>query len=59
MAEWSMAHAWKLILLARADAHQSASTHFPINNFRNSDARPRVPVTDPLHQAFRGYRTQS
>ena len=28
MAEWSMAHAWKLIPAARADAHQKAPTHF-------------------------------
>ena len=54
MSEWSIEHAWKLTLFARADAHQIPPTQFRINNFRNIDACQRVPVTDALHQGFRG-----
>src|SRR4051812_416634 len=54
MSEWLKEHAWKLTPAARADAHQILPTHFPINNFRNTDLLRHVPVTDALHQGFRG-----
>ena len=47
-------HAWKLIPLARADAHQIPPTQFPSTTFRNSDVRRRVPVNHGVDQAFRG-----
>ena len=54
MAEWSIAHAWKSTLSARADAYQIPPTQFRINNFGNIDAGMRIPVTDALHQGVRG-----
>jgi hypothetical protein len=54
MAEWSIAHAWKSTLRARADALQIPPMHFPFNNFRNSDINRRIPATDALFQGFRG-----
>ena len=54
MSEWLKEHAWKSTLPARADAHQILPTHSPINNFRNSDLLRHIPVTDALHQGFRG-----
>ena len=46
MSEWSIEHAWKLIPLARADAHQNPPTHFRSTTSRNIDMRRRVPVND-------------
>jgi hypothetical protein len=42
--------------LDRLDAYRASipPTHFRINNFRNIDARSRIPVTDALHQGFTG-----
>ena len=54
MAEWSIAHAWKSTLLARADAHEIPPTHCPINDFRNNDVPRRVPVNDDVDRGFRG-----
>jgi hypothetical protein len=54
MSEWLKEHAWKSTSVARADAHQIPPTHFPINNFRNTNLLQHVPVTDVLHQGFRG-----
>ena len=45
MSEWLKEHAWKLIPLARADAHRNALTQFPPTTFRNIDVRRRIPVT--------------
>ena len=49
-----MAHAWKLNLLACADAHQIPPTHFRFNDFRYIDVRRRVPVSDGVAPGFRG-----
>src|SRR5687767_4287751 len=46
MAEWLKAHAWKLIPVARADAHQSPPTHVQSTTSRNNDKRRHVPVND-------------
>jgi hypothetical protein len=54
MSEWLKEHAWKLIPLARADTHQIPPRHFRFNNFRNIDARQRVPVSDGVAPGFRG-----
>jgi len=54
MSEWLKAHAWKLIPLARADAHQTPPTHFRINDFHNIDARRCLPVNDGVTTGFRG-----
>ena len=44
MSEWLKEHAWKLIPLARADAHRHASTHSPSTPSRNDDVLRRIPV---------------
>src|SRR5690349_19123704 len=54
MSEWLKEHAWKLTPAARADAHQIPPTQFRINDFRNIDARQRVPVNDAVAPGFRG-----
>jgi hypothetical protein len=54
MSEWLKEHAWKLNLLARADAHHIPPTHFRFNEFRNIDVRRRVPVNDGVTPGFRG-----
>src|SRR5207253_5320 len=54
MAEWSIAHAWKLNPLARADAHQIPPTHFRFNDSRNIDMRRRVPVNEGVAPRLRG-----
>jgi hypothetical protein len=56
MSKWSIEHAWKATPLVRADAQQILPTQFRISDFRNIDARRRVPVTDAFHQGFRGGR---
>ena len=53
MSEWSIEHAWKSTLSARADAQQIPPTQFRINNFRNLNARRRVLANDDIHQGFR------
>src|SRR4029434_9746285 len=47
-------HAWKLIPLAGANAHETPPTHFRFNDFRNIDVRRRVPVNDGVAPGFRG-----
>src|SRR6476646_6498496 len=54
MAEWSIAHAWKLIPLARADAHGIPPTHSRSTTSRNNDLLQRVPVSDGVAPGFRG-----
>ncbi len=54
MSEWSIEHAWKLTPAVRADAHQIPPTQFRINDFRNIDARQRVPVNEDVDPGFRG-----
>ena len=54
MSEWLKEHAWKLMPLARADAHQSPPTHFRSTTSRNIDTRLRVPVTEGVCLGFRG-----
>jgi hypothetical protein len=44
MSEWLKEHAWKLIPLARADAHRHALTQFPPTTSRNNDVHRSVPV---------------
>jgi hypothetical protein len=51
MSEWLKEHAWKSAPLARADAHQIPPTHFRINDFRKTNMRGRVLVSDALHQS--------
>jgi hypothetical protein len=51
---WLKEHAWKLNLLARADAHQIPPTQFRFNDFRNIDVRRRVPVNDGVAPGFQG-----
>ena len=46
LAAWLKEHAWKLIPLARADAHQNPPTHSRSTTSRNIDMRRRVPVDD-------------
>ena len=46
MSEWSIERAWKLIPLARADAHHNPPTHSRSTTSRNIDMRRRVPVND-------------
>jgi hypothetical protein len=46
MSEWSIEHAWKLIPLARADAHRIPPTHFRFNDFRNINVRRPIPAND-------------
>jgi serine/threonine protein kinase len=43
MSEWSIEHAWKLIPLARADAHRTPPKHSRLTTLRNSDAHRCVP----------------
>ena len=47
-------HAWKLLPLARADAHQILPTHFRSTTSRNNGLRQRVPVNDGVAPGFRG-----
>jgi hypothetical protein len=54
MSEWLKEHAWKLNLLARADAHQIPPTHFRFNDFRYIDVRRCVPVNEGITPGFRG-----
>jgi hypothetical protein len=58
MSEWLKEHAWKLIPLARADAHRNALTHFPPTTFRNNDVRRRISVNDGVDPGFRVHLTQ-
>ena len=58
MSEWLKEHAWKLIPLARADAHRNALTQFPPTTFRNNDVLRSGPVTTVFDRGFRGYLTQ-
>jgi hypothetical protein len=54
MSEWLKEHAWKLIPLARADAHQNAPTHSGSTTSTNNDLLQRVPVNDRVAPGFRG-----
>jgi hypothetical protein len=54
MLERSIRHAWKLIPLPRADAHQNPPTQSPSTTSRNNDARERVPVSRGICRGFRG-----
>src|SRR5204863_2036042 len=54
MSEWLKEHAWKLVPLARADAHQIPPTHSRSTTSRNSDVRRRVPVNGGVAPGFRG-----
>jgi len=44
MSEWLKEHAWKLIPLARADAHRNAPTHSRSTTSCNNDMPRRGPV---------------
>jgi hypothetical protein len=44
MLERSIRHAWKLILLARANAHRNPPTHSRSTTSRNNDVHRSVPV---------------
>src|SRR5690349_11724549 len=52
MAEWSMAHAWKLTPAARADAHEIPPTHSRSTTSHNNDTRRRVPVNHGVAPRF-------
>ena len=54
MSEWLKEHAWKLIPLARADAHQNPPTHSRSTTSRNIDMRRRVPVNHGVCPGFQG-----
>ena len=54
MSEWLKEHAWKLILLAHADAHEIAPTHFRSTTSPNNDLLQHVPVSDGVAPGFRG-----
>jgi hypothetical protein len=54
MSEWLKEHAWKLVLLARADAHQISPTHLRSTISRNNDLYERVPVNADVDPGFRG-----
>jgi hypothetical protein len=58
MSEWLKEHAWKSILLTRADADQVPPTQFRINDFRNINVGRRVPVNYRVDRGFEGYVTQ-
>ena len=47
-------HAWKLLPLARADAHRIPPTQFRSTTSRNNDLLQRVPVNDGVCPGFRG-----
>src|SRR5262245_44600641 len=56
MSEWLKEHAWKLILSARADAHQISPTHFRSTTSRNNDVASTCPlVNHRVDRGFRGY----
>ena len=54
MSEWLKEHAWKLIPLARADAHQNPPTHSRATTSRNNDVHPSVPVNHGVCPEFQG-----
>src|SRR5215510_2614750 len=54
MSEWFKEHAWKSTPSGRVDAHQIPTTHSRIKDFRNIDARRRVPVNHRVYAGFRG-----
>src|SRR5688500_5584996 len=54
MSEWLKEHAWKLIPLARAEAHRNALTQFPPTTSRNNDVHRSVPVNHGVCLGFRG-----
>ena len=58
MSEWLKEHAWKLNLLARADAHSILPMHSRSTTSRNNDLLQRFPVNDGVAPGFRGYVTQ-
>ena len=43
MSEWLKEHAWKLIPLARADAHRNPPTHSRSTTSRNNDVHQTCP----------------
>jgi hypothetical protein len=54
MSEWLKEHAWKLIPLARADAHRILPTHSRSTTSRNNDLLQSAPVNDGVGAGFRG-----
>jgi hypothetical protein len=54
MSEWLKEHAWKLIPLARADAHRNSPTHFRSTTSRNNDVHRTVPVNHDVCPGFQG-----
>src|SRR6185295_1736900 len=54
MSEWLIAHAWKLMPSARADAYRTAPRHSRSTTSRNNDLLQRVPVNDGVAPGFRG-----
>src|SRR5215472_4780796 len=54
MSEWSIEHAWKLIPLARADAHQIPPTHSRSTTSLNTDTRRHVLVNHRVDRGFEG-----
>src|SRR5262245_16383807 len=54
MSEWSIEHAWKSTLPARADAHQIPPTHFRSTSSRNNDVARRLPVNHDVCPGLRG-----
>ena len=54
MSEWLKEHAWKLIPLARADAHRDAPTPSPSATSRNNDVCRRLPVNHGVCPGFQG-----
>jgi hypothetical protein len=51
---FSKEHAWQLVPLARANAHQIASTQFPSATSRNVSVPLCVPVNSGVAPGFRG-----
>jgi hypothetical protein len=47
-------HAWKLMPVARADAHRNALTQFPPTTSRYNDVHRSVPVTTLFTKVSRG-----
>src|SRR5262245_46428378 len=54
MSEWSIEHAWKSTLLARADAHEIPPTHSRSTTSPNIDTRRHVFVNHGVHRGFEG-----
>jgi hypothetical protein len=52
MAEWSMAHAWKLMPVARADAHRNAPTHSRSTTSSNNGVHQSVAANHGVWPGF-------